>query len=81
MRPDRFELYVGELRILRHISESSKIGRDELSLQLHDDPACGALGAILRNLATASFVQFESQNCVAATPAGRAYLKEHPTNG
>jgi hypothetical protein len=80
MKPARFELFVGERRILGHISEATKLGVEELRLQLADDPAIDALGPILRNLSLASFVQFEPRHCVAATAEGRTYLQEHPSH-
>jgi hypothetical protein len=81
MTPARFELFVGERRILHCISGTSKVGLEELRTQLHDDPAVEAIDPILRNLSLAHFVTFEPQNCVAATLAGRAYLQEHPSHG
>jgi hypothetical protein len=81
------ELHVGERRILDYVSESTrirkdaKIGEEELRVQLVDDPAVDALNAILQNLSLAGFVQFVRPAAVAATPAGRQYLQEHPTRG
>jgi hypothetical protein len=81
MRAARVKLHVGERRILGRISESAKIGAEELRGQLTDDPAADAIEAILENLSSAGFVQFVRPSSIAATPAGRQYLQEHPNRG
>jgi hypothetical protein len=76
MKVASFELFTSERRILRKIAEAQKIGIPELERQLADDPAIGALGAILRNLSLAQFVAFVRPNSVSASAAGCQYLQE-----
>jgi len=83
MRVSRFELHLGERRILAAIAETKKIGKEVLRRQLTDDndPARIALDRIAFNLQTARFVEFSFRDgwtFLSATVAGREYLKETP---
>ncbi|HSY51182.1 MAG TPA: hypothetical protein VLC46_20415 [Thermoanaerobaculia bacterium] len=79
MTAARYELFVGERRILAKIAETTEIGRYVLGDDLAEanDPARDALGAILYNLHSAAFVasNFKGDgHTLSATPAGREYL-------